>query len=621
MNKLTLFLVILFSACASAQNPNIQLQPIVTGLSSPVLATHAHDSSNRLFIVERSGKIKVVQPDATTATDFLNLSTKIVTGTGGSEQGLLGLAFHPKFKTNRKFYVNYTRSGDGATVISEFQANTSNRNVADTTERILLTIAQPYSNHNGGMIEFGPDGFLYIGMGDGGSGNDPQNFAQNIESLLGKFLRIDVDRTEGALQYGIPPDNPFAGATPGRDEIYAVGLRNPWRWSFDRLNGQLVAADVGQGSREWVHIIERGKNYGWATWEGTRCNTSKPLGSPECNALPLIQPFLEYTHSAGRCSITGGYVYRGARVTFAQGTYIYGDYCTGEIWQYQNGQSTLLQDTAINISSFGEDESGELYVCDLNGGRVLRLLNTTSPRNLGTVDAAAYNKEAGVAPEAITSTFGTGLANGDFFAMPGAPLPTNLGGTTVTIRDSKGVERVAPLFYAGAQQINFQIPAGSATGYGAVIVKINDIVVSSGAIKIEAFAPGIFAAAANGSGVAAGKVQRIRNGNSTFEEMFERDPADTSKWRAIPIDLDPPTDNVYLLLFATGVRGRSNPLSASVNIGGTTLPVEYAGAQNEFVGLDQINVLLPSSLKGKGEVDVSLTIDGVALNTVRVRIK
>jgi uncharacterized protein (TIGR03437 family) len=620
MCKLTLIFVFVFSVCAFAQNPNIQLQSILTGLSSPVLVTNARDSSNRLFIVERSGLIKVAQPDATTATEFLNLSTKIVTGSGGSEQGLLGLAFHPQFKTNRRFYVNYTRSGDGATVIAEFQANATNRNVADTTERIILTIAQPFANHNGGMIEFGPDGFLYIGMGDGGSGNDPGNRSQNIENLLGKFLRIDVDRIEGALQYGIPPDNPFVGVA-GRDEIYAVGVRNPWRWSFDRLDGRLYAADVGQNVREWVHLIERGKNYGWATWEGTRCNTSKPSGSPECTALPLIQPFLEYDHSAGRCSITGGYVYRGARVTFAQGAYIYGDYCTGEIWQALNGQISLVQDTTINISSFGEDESGEIYVCDLNGGRVLKLVNSTSPRNLGTVDGAAYNREAGVASESIASTFGTGLANGEFSSTPGLPLPTNLGGTTVTVRDRLGTERVAPLFYAGAQQINFQVPAGSALGYGAVIVKINDTVVSSGALKIESFAPGIFAAAANGSGVAAGKVQRIRSGASTFEDMFERDPADTTKWRAIPIDLDPPTDNVFLLLFATGVRGRANPLNASVNIGGLTLPVDYAGSQGTFVGLDQINILLPPSLKGKGEVDVTLTIDGVTLNTVRVQIK
>ncbi len=618
MNKLTLFLVILFSACAYAQNPNIQLQPVVTGLSSPLLVTNARDSSNRLFVIERGGKIKVQQPGATSATDFLDLTAKVLSG---GEQGLLGLAFHPKYKTNRKFYVNYTRRNDGATVVSEFQASAGNRQVADTTERILLTITQPFSNHNGGMIEFGPDGLLYIGMGDGGAGNDPGNRAQNINDLLGKFLRIDVDRTEGALPYGIPPDNPYAGATAGRDEIYALGVRNPWRWSFDRLSGQLYAGDVGQNVREWVHIIERGRNYGWATWEGTRCNTSKPPGSPECSALPMIPPFLEYDHSAGRCSITGGYLYRGARATFAQGAYIYGDHCTGEIWQALNGQISLVQDTTINISSFGEDESGEIYVCELSGGRVWRMVNATSPRDLGTVDGAAYNTAAGLAPEAIASTFGTGLANGEYASTPGLPLPTNLGGTTVTVRDRLGVERVAPLFYAGASQINFQVPAGSALGYGAVIVKINGTTVSSGALKIETFAPGIFTAASNGSGVAAGKVQRLRGGASTFEDMFERDPADTTKWRAIAIDLDPPTDNVFLLLFATGVRGRSSPLSASVNIGGTTLPVDYAGTQGSFVGLDQINILLPPSLKGRGEVDVTLTMDGVALNTVRVRIK
>ena len=513
------------------------------------------------------------------------------------------------------------RSGDGATVVSEFQASASNRNVADATERILLTIAQPFSNHNGGMIEFGPDGYLYIGIGDGGSANDPGNRAQNSNELLGKILRIDVDRTEGSLQYGIPPDNPFAGATPGRDEIFAVGVRNPWRYSFDRMSGQLMVGDVGQNAREWVHIIERGKNYGWPTWEGTRCNVQKPTGAPECTALPLIQPVLEYEHTANRCSITGGYVYRGARATFGQGAYLYGDYCTGEIWQLQNGQNALVQDATFNIASFGEDESGEIYVCDLNGGRVLKLVNSTSPRNLGTVDGAAFNQEAGLAPEAIASTFGTGLANGEFSSVPGMPLPTNLGGTTVTLRDSKGVERVAPLFYAGAQQINFQVPASSAVGYGTVIVKINDSVVSSGALKIEAFAPGIFTAAANGSGVAAGNVQRIRNGASTYEPIFERDPADNTKWRAAPIDLDPPTDSVFLVLYATGVRGRSNLLQASANIGGVTLPVDYAGPQGNFVGLDQINIQLPYSLKGKGLVNVTVTIDGVTLNTVQVQIK
>jgi uncharacterized protein (TIGR03437 family) len=609
------FSALLFAACVYAQNPNIQLQQVATGFSSPVLVTNARDGSNRLFIVEQTGRIRVLQPDATTATEFLNLTTKLVSG---GERGLLGLAFHPNYQTNRKFYVNYTRLLDGATVVSEFQASASNRNIADTTERILLTIAQPFTNHNGGMIGFGPDGYLYIGMGDGGSANDPGNRAQNIEELLGKFLRIDVNRTEGALPYGIPPDNPFAGATPGRDEIFAYGLRNPWRWSFDRLSGQLYAGDVGQGAREWVHVIEKGKNYGWATWEGTRCNTSKPPGSPDCTALPLITPFLEYTHAAGRCSITGGYVYRGARFTFAQGTYLYGDYCTGEIWQFVNGQSSLLLDSPLALSSFGEDEGGELYACGLTNGIIYRLTNTTSPRALGTVSSASY--DTSLAPASIAATFGTGLANGEYTA-PSLPLPTNLSGTTVTVRDSQGVERLAPLFYAGPLQINFQVPQLTAPGYGAVIVKINDTVVSSGALKVAAFAPGIFTAAASGSGVAAGRVQRVRSGNSTYEEMVERDPADSSKWRSIAIDLAPPTDAVFLLLFGTGLRGRSEPLNASVSIGGLVLPVDFVGAQPEFVGLDQVNIRLPQSLQGKGEVDVILTVDGVTMNTVRARFK
>ena len=215
---------------AQTSQGGIQLVPAITGLSSPVLVTNAGDGGNRLFIVERGGKIRIVPAGASAplATDFLDLSAKLVTGTGGDERGLLGLAFHPQFASNRRFFVNYTRKADGATTVSEFKASTANPNIADLDERVLLTIPQPFTNHNGGMLGFGPDGFLYIGMGDGGSANDPGNRAQNIDELLGKMLRIDVNATSGNLQYAIPSTNPFVNA-PGADEIYAVGLRNPWQ--------------------------------------------------------------------------------------------------------------------------------------------------------------------------------------------------------------------------------------------------------------------------------------------------------------------------------------------------------------------------------------------------------
>src|SRR5437867_49343 len=242
----------------------------------------------------------------------------------------LALAFHPQFSTNRRFYVDYTRRSDGATIIAEYRVSTGNPNVADTTENILLTIPQPYENHNGGMVEFGPDGFLYIGMGDGGSGNDPQHRAQNIEELLGKILRIDVDHI------GTPPSsNPFVGRA-GRDEIFAYGMRNPWRFSFDRLTGQLYVGDVGQDVRDEIDIVTSGGNYGWRIFEGTRCTN---LGPAPCTAPGFIPPIAEYVNTGptGRCSIIGGYVYRGTQASLPYGAYVYGDYCSGEIFMLNDG--------------------------------------------------------------------------------------------------------------------------------------------------------------------------------------------------------------------------------------------------------------------------------------------
>ncbi len=369
----------------------IQLQSVLTGLSSPVYVTHAHDGTNRLFSVEQGGVIKVLQPGATTPTVFLDITAKVLSG---GEQGLLGLAFHPQYATNRRFFVNYTRTGDGATVIAEYQASIANSNVSDPTEKQLLVIAQPFANHNGGMIEFGPDGFLYIGMGDGGGANDPGDRAQDINELLGKMLRIDID-TPG-VPYSSPPSNPFFGATAGLDEIYAVGFRNPFRFSFDRVTSQLYAGDVGQGAREEIDIITLGGNYGWDVFEGTLCTPNNPS---LCSSGSFIAPIAEYDHSGGRCSVIGGYVYRGTRSTFPMGAYIYGDFCTGEIFQLfpaaSGGAQAVLLVTPLSISSFGEDEAGEIYVVGL-GGTVDRLSSTPPPPSCTyTLSVATQNVPAG----------------------------------------------------------------------------------------------------------------------------------------------------------------------------------------------------------------------------------
>jgi glucose/arabinose dehydrogenase len=354
----------------------IQLEPVVTGLTSPVFVTNAHDGSNRLFIVEQAGTIKVLQPGSSTPTVFLNISTLVLSG---GERGLLGLAFHPQYHDNRRFFVYYTRQTDGAIRIAEYQTSVADPNVADLTETPILTIPHPgQSNHNGGMIEFGPDGFLYAGTGDGGSANDPPNNAQNINVLLGKILRIDIDHPAGGLPYSSPTSNPFVGI-PGADEIYSFGVRNPWRYSFDRGTSKLYLGDVGQGAREEVDIVTLGGNYGWKIMEGSICNPN--INNGQCTPPPdHIPPISEYTHSAGRCSITGGYVYRGVRSSLPTGAYIFADYCTGEIFLMQNGLNTspLLLDTSFNISSFGQDESGEIYVVAI-GGSLSRIVNPSPP--------------------------------------------------------------------------------------------------------------------------------------------------------------------------------------------------------------------------------------------------
>ena len=361
---------LMFFVLSAATVGAIELEPAVsTGLTSPVFVTHAGDGSNRLFIVEQGGTIRVLQPGASTPTLFLDISANVLSG---GERGLVGLAFHPQYRSNGRFFVFYTRTGDGALVIAEYHVS-GNPNVADSTETPILTIAHPTNaNHNGGMLAFGPDGFLYIGTGDGGSANDPPNNSQNISVLLGKILRIDIN-TPG-IPYVAPATNPFVGRT-GQDEIFAYGFRNPWRFSFDRLTGQQWVADVGQGTREEVDTpIQLGGNYGWRVYEGFNC-TGNDMSL--CNPNNYLFPIFDYTHSGGRCSITGGYVYRGTQGALPDGTYIYGDYCSGEIFGWDGTTQNRLLDTTMNISSFGEDEAGEVYVVNL-GGSVSRIVASTS---------------------------------------------------------------------------------------------------------------------------------------------------------------------------------------------------------------------------------------------------
>ena len=349
---------------------NINLELVADGFFKPLGLDHAGDE--RLFITQQHGVINIIQNGQVLPDPFLYIEQRV--NSDGYEQGLLGLAFHPDYVNNGRFFVNYTR-GDGATVIAEFAVDPANPNRAlPESERVLLTIAQPYRNHNGGQLKFGPDGYLYIGTGDGGSADDPPNNGQRTDTLLGKMLRIDVNNDNGD-PYAIPADNPFVADSAVRDEIWATGLRNPWRFSFDRETGDLYIADVGQNMWEEINFQPAastgGENYGWRIFEASHCYLD------DCATPGLTPPIFEYNHEGGHCSVTGGYVYRGEAHPELYGNYFLADYCSGQLWrmvQTENGWNTaVINNVGFLVSSFGEDASGELYIIDQGAGAVYRL--------------------------------------------------------------------------------------------------------------------------------------------------------------------------------------------------------------------------------------------------------
>jgi len=343
----------------------------------PVGIYNAGDPSNRLFVVEQAGVIKVFENNESVnaANIFLNISNRV---TSGGELGLLGLAFPPKFNESGFFYVYYTTDNPLRSVISRFSVSQTDKNRADVnSEKVLLQVDQPFPNHNGGQISFGPDGYLYIGLGDGGGAGDPSGNGQNRSTPLGKILRIDVNSASGSLNYSIPRDNPFVGNNQGfREEIYAYGLRNPWRFSFDSGTGRLWVGDVGQDRIEEIDIVRSGGNYGWNIMEGSLCY-SPPSG---CNQTGLALPIWEYNHAIGY-SVTGGFVYRGAAFPELVGAYVYGDYGSGRIWALRydgmNSTNSELAATGVHITSFGFDQKDELYFC-ASDGNIYRLQRSTT---------------------------------------------------------------------------------------------------------------------------------------------------------------------------------------------------------------------------------------------------
>jgi uncharacterized protein (TIGR03437 family) len=592
---------LLLPACSA--RAAIQLRTVATGLASPIYVTSARDGSGRLFIVEQAGRIRILAGGSVRPTPFLDIRDQV---RSGGEMGLLGLAFHPDYTNNGRLFVNYTRDGPAGleTVISEFAVSPGNPDAAvRESERILLTFSQPFENHNGGMVEFGPDGFLYIATGDGGSGGDPQRNGQSLNTLLGKILRIDVN---SGVPYGIPPDNPFL-AGPGRDEIYAYGLRNPWRFSFDRETGRLFAGDVGQNRLEEIDIIARGGNYGWNIMEGTQCYSP----SSNCSTAGLTLPIHEYGRGLG-VSVSGGYVYRGGTVPSLFGKYIFADFGSGRVWalsELSGGQWRVeeLLRTGLSVSSFGEDENGEVYLVDY-GGSIRQIVSDgrEPTMNAGGVVSAASFLLGNVVPGAIVAVFGTGIGPPQ---LTGAELDASgrlsrvLADTMVWFDDV-----AAPLFAVRSDQINAQVPYSVAGKANCVVqVQFQGALSNPVRMPVAQAAPALFALA-GGRGPGA-----ILNANLSVNSAS-----------------NPAARGTSVTLYATG-EGQTNPpgvdgklaespyptplLPVSVTIGGLQAPITFAGGAPGFAGLLQINATVPQGVSPGSAVPVVVRIGGVASQT------
>ena len=419
--------------------PEIGLRLVAGYLAEPTAISHAGDGSNRLFVLERRGKIRVIEKRRLQTAPFLDL-TDVVNTANDLEQGLLGLAFHPAFPDDPRLFVYYTNQDDD-TVLVSYQTGPDGQQIDKDSAKILLTIEQPFTNHNGGQLAFGPDGYLYIGVGEGGLSKDP-----GANSLLGKILRVDIDSIE---PYTIPADNPFVDMPNVRPEIWDFGFRNPWRFSFDRATGDLYIADVGQNLYEEINIEPAGsggRNYGWPVMEGFHCYEHET-----CNRGGLTLPAAEYERKEG-CAITGGYVYRGAQYPALEGVYFFGDYCTGKIWAMPSGQQPVeALDTILNISSFGEDEAGELYVADFSQGKIYQVVTPSAETQTNWPGAWPLAEEPA---EMVNAKFAgdirlAGYSAGQPFDSPGEVIELTLfwqgrsipetGNVFVQVRDQNNV--------------------------------------------------------------------------------------------------------------------------------------------------------------------------------------
>ncbi len=600
-------LATLLSVAAPAAAQEIRAVRIATGIPAPTDIQNAGDGSGRLFFVQQDGLVRIFRNGALAAPPFLDIRSRTH---GDGERGLLGLAFPPGYAQKQAFYVNYTDLA-GNTVIARYRVSADPDAADPASETVLMNIPQPFPNHNGGQLRFGPDGYLYVGMGDGGSAGDPMRNGQNRAALLGKMLRLDVESNPGQVR--IPQGNPFANTPGARPEIWALGLRNPWRFSFDRATGDLWIADVGQDLFEEVNFqpasSRGGENYGWNLMEATHCYQAN------CNQQGLTLPVAEYPHGA-ECSITGGFVYRGRISPGLRGTYLYGDFCSGRIWGLERAgaswRNRLLLASGFGITTFGEDEAGEVYVANFEDESIYHLEGPVAPRfsAAGVVNAASF--APGLTPGSLATVFAAGVLDD-----PGAvgadriPLPSTLGGVSVTVN---GI--TAPLLVVanagGQEQINFQAPfeiAGRATA--TVVVTRESRASAPVEVPVAEVQPAIYSS--------SGQAILVRAADYTLVSA------------ALPLQAG---ESVFFYAAglgvtsnqpSTGAGGPSAPLAvvaarAQVTLAGLPCDVQYAGLAPGLAGVYQVNIRIPANAP-RGLQDLVLTAGSVAGPAVKAPVQ
>ena len=590
---------------------------IARGLANATSITHAGDGSGRLFITEQIGRIMILDGGTLQDVPFLDISDRV---RAGGERGLLSAAFHPDYSSNGYLFVNYTDRNDD-TVVSRFSV-TSNPNLADRdSETVFFQAIQPRRNHNGGQIHFGPDDFLYIAMGDGGGAGDPFGAGQDLTTVLGKMLRVDIDNGAPATA---PDSNPFVAKAGAEPEIWAYGLRNPWKFSFDRMTGDMFIADVGQNRREEISFQPAnstgGENYGWRRMEGSLC--FRP--STNCNDGSLVEPIVEYENDGGNCggSVTGGYRYRGARFPQLTGIYFFADYCTGHFYgaveESGSWQRLGPRETAFNIRTFGEDETGEVYFADPSVlYRVEAVRPLPSISRSGVVNSATLQAGAGLAPGSLATAFGIGLAESTESA-PGYPLPVELGGGSMTFNGSVP----APQLLASFGQRNFQIPwelGGLAKA--KLTVTVGDETSAEVVVPLTTVSPGLYALDQFGQ-AAAFVASTGQLAAAPGRGFLHARPARTGEAIAVyATGLGPVTDPP-----ATGMAALADPPSLTVNpvsvrVGDISVPASFSGLAPSFAGLYRVEFTLADSVPTGSSVPLAVQIGGLDSNTAFIAIE